>query len=185
MSTRISGFVATISWLGCTVMLAGCASTASPVRVLKADDVDPGKCQTFAWHAPSDQAASFTDQRVRSQVMTTLKAKGYSEVAEKADCLVSYVFSTRALPRSKPGVGVGVGGGSGGVGGGIGVTLPIGRKNTEAGTFTLDVIDAAKKAQIWSGSIEGTFKAAELTDEEAKDVVERVLAEFPDRSMSN
>lgn len=162
-------------------LLSACASTGQQVRVDKADTFDATRCTSFAWHAPTNEPASFTEQRVRTHVMSTLKAKGYAETGENPGCRVSYVLATRETPRSRPGVGVGVGGGTGGIGGGIGVTLPVGRK-TESGTFTLDVIDSAKNAQVWSGSVDGAFASAELTDEEARRMVEQVLAEFPDRN---
>lgn len=168
--------------LACSlVLLSACASTASKVRIDQADTFDAAQCTSFAWHSPTSDAASFTEQRVRKFVMATLQAKGYPEANENPSCRVSYALTTRESPKSGPGIGVGVGGGSRGVGGGIGVTLPVGGK-TESGTFTLDVIDASKNAQVWSGSVDGTFKSAELTDEEAQRMVERVLAEFPDRS---
>ena len=118
---------------------------------------------------------------MRAAALAAIKTKGYPVVEEKADCRLSYVLAAHEVPKSKPGVGVGVGGGSGGIGGGIGISLPIGNKKGEAGTFTLDVIDAAKNAQIWSGSVDATFKAPELTEDEAREVVEHVLAEFPNR----
>jgi type II secretory pathway pseudopilin PulG len=162
------------------IVLASVASAASKVRVDKAD-VDLAHCQSFAWHAQTESAASFTDQRVRDAVMTTLKAKGYTEVTDNPDCRVSYSFSSHETSgRSRPSVGVGVGGGSGGIGGGLGIGLPIGRKK-EAATLTIDVIDSAKNAQIWSGSLEGTVKSSELSDGEAKSLVSKVLAEYPDR----
>lgn len=164
----------------CALSLGACATTGSQVRVDKADAFDAAQCTSFAWHSPSKEPASFTEQRVRDHVMSTLKAKGYAEAAENPGCRVSYVLATRETPKSRPGVGVGVGGGSGGLGGGIGVTLPVGRKS-ESGTFTLDVIDSTKNAQVWSGSIDSAFKSAELTDDEAREVVEQVLAAFPDR----
>lgn len=170
-----------LSIAGCLVLLGACASTVSKVRVDQADTFDAAQCTSFAWHSPTSEAASFTEQRVRTHVMETLKAKGYVEANENPSCRVSYVLTTRESPRSGPGVGVGVGGGSRGIGGGIGVTLPVGGKR-QSGTFTLDVIDASKNAQVWSGSVEGTFESDELTDDEAQRVVKRVLAEFPDRN---
>jgi hypothetical protein len=177
LRSKLVRFMASAS----VALLAGCASTGSEVRVDKADTFDASRCTSFAWHSPTNEPASFTEQRVRTHVMATLKAKGYSEAAENPSCRVSYVLATRETPKSRPGVGVGVGGGTGGIGGGIGVTLPVGRKS-ESGTFTVDVIDSAENAQVWSGSVDGTFKSAELSDEEAQGMVEEVLAQFPNRN---
>jgi Domain of unknown function (DUF4136) len=158
--------------------LAACATPSERVRV---DQVEGGlpNCRTFAWHTVSGDAASFSDQRVRTAVMDQLKAKGYQEAPDKPDCRIAYRLTTREIPKAKPGVGVGVGGGSGGVGGGIGVTLPIGQKSGFTGTFALDVIDATKNAQVWSGTLETELAAAEVTEEEARDLAAEVLSAYP------
>lgn len=161
--------------------MAGCATPAPQVRVDSIEDALPN-CQTFAWNpSPGTDAASFTDQRVQGIVMQTLEAKGYTQSADKPDCRITYHLSTHENPQSKPRVGVGMGGGSGGVGGGVGISLPIGKKKAQSGTFTLDVIDAAKNAQVWSGSIDASFDSTELSDADARAVVEKVLAKYPDR----
>jgi hypothetical protein len=163
-------------------LLAGCASMQprSPVRVDMAETGLPS-CKTFAWNPTAQQPASLTEQRMQREIMAQLKEKGYSESKDKADCRVSYVLDVHEVPRGKPNVGVGAGGGSGGIGGGIGVSLPIGKRNQQSGTFTIDVIDAAKNAQVWSGSLDASFAKAELNDDEAREVVAKVLERFPDR----
>ena len=163
------------------LLLAACATNQSAVRVDMAESGLPS-CHTFEWLPAAQQAASFTDQRVKSEVMTKLKEKGYEEVTEKADCRVTYVLDVRERPKAKPSIGVGAGGGSGGLGGGIGVSLPIGKRNEQAGTFTIDVVDAAKNAQVWSGSLDASFGTAELTQDEAREVVAKVLERYPDRA---
>lgn len=120
------------------------------------------------------------DQRVRAAVFAKLKAKGYQESTDKPDCKIAYHLSMREIPKAKPGVGVGVGGGSRGVGGGIGISLPIGRKAGFTGTFTLDVIDATKNAQVWSGSLDTEFAAEEVSEGEATELARQVLASYPD-----
>jgi hypothetical protein len=174
-------------WLICGVSvgalgLSACATTtSSSVRVDKGE-ADLSTCRAFDWLPASKDAASFTEQRVRAEVMTQLEGKGYTQSADKPDCRITYVLASQERPKSRPSVGVGAGGGSGGVGGGIGVSLPIGRKNTQSGTFTLDVVDVAKNQQIWSGSLDSSFAATELSEDEARNVVRKVLAEFPDRA---
>lgn len=164
-------------------VLAGCASPPARVRVDQAEGGLPA-CHTFAWHAISGDAASLSDQRVKTAVLSQLKAKGYEEAAEKPDCRIAYHMTTREIPKAKPSVGVGVGGGSGGLGGGIGVSLPVGKRPGFTGTFTLDVIDASKNEQVWSGAIDAELANAELTDEEARELAEEVLAAYPDARAS-
>lgn len=166
--------------LGAT-LLAGCTATApSKVRVDMAESGLPN-CQSFEWLPTQQQPASLTEQRVQNEVMSQLKAKGYSQAAEKGDCRVTYVLDMHERPVNKPGVGVGVGGGSRGVGGGIGVTLPIGKRNEQAGTFTIDIVDAAKNAQVWSGSLDASFLKAEPNEDEMREIVAAVLEKYPDR----
>jgi hypothetical protein len=159
-------------------VLTGCASPSTRVRVDQSEGGLPD-CRTFAWHAISGDAASLSDQRVRAAVMAQLKSKGYEEAAEKPDCRIAYHMRTSEIPKAKPRVGVGVGGGSGGIGGGVGVSLPVGRRPAFTGTFTLDVIDATKNEQVWSGAIDVELAEAELSDEEAQRLAKEVLSAYP------
>lgn len=159
--------------------LVGCASTArSPVRVQSAGESQPA-CNSFSWLATQQQPASLTDQRVQATVMSQLQTKGYT-ASEQADCRITYILRLQEGGRSGPSVGVGAGGGSGGVGGGIGVSLPLGGRK-QAGTFTLDVVDAARNAQVWSGALDVAFSKDEPTEREIADAVGKVLAKYPDR----
>jgi Domain of unknown function (DUF4136) len=163
--------------------LSACASTSSAVRVDKSEEVHLSKCRSFEWlPASTEAAASFTEQRVRAEVMAQLRAKGYEQVAEKPDCRITYFLSTQEQPRPGPTVGVGAAGGSGGIGGGLGVSIPVGRKRGASATFTIDVIDVERNEQIWSGSVDTTLAASEPSAEEAQAAVREILAEFPERN---
>jgi hypothetical protein len=174
----------TIVPLACTLVLGlglgACAATGSSVRVDKAESGLPN-CQTFAWNPSGGEAVSLAEQRIRSQVMQTLKSKGYSEATDKPDCRVSYHVSNGGVQRrSGPSIGVGAGGGSGGIGGGLGISLPIGKKS-QPGTFAIDIIDASQNAQVWSGSVDTAFKGSEPNEAESQALVEKVLKEYPDK----
>lgn len=158
--------------------LAGCAATASKVRVQQAE-AELAACRSFDWLAARDGAASLNEQRVRTAALQQLQEKGYEISADQPDCRITYVLSFRERESSKPRIGVGAGGGSHGIGGGIGVSVPITRKDRRAATFTLDVIDVASNAQVWSGSLDTYFANPELTREEVAAVVARILARFP------
>jgi hypothetical protein len=158
--------------------LAACAASASKVRVQQAE-TDLATCRTFDWLKVRDEVASLNEQRVRAAAMRRLQDKGYALSPDRPDCRITYVLSFREQASSKPRVAVGAGGGSRGVGGGIGISVPISRKERQAATFTLDVIDVASNAQVWSGSLDASFANRELTQEEADAVVDQILAEFP------
>jgi hypothetical protein len=162
--------------------LSGCATTqSSAVRVDKGD-ADFATCRTFDWHPASADAASFSEQRVRAAALKQLEAKGYTLSTDKPDCRIAYLLPTQDRQKRKPTVGVGVGGGSGGVRGGIGVGVPIGRHKEQIGTLTLDIVDVARNAQIWSGSVEVGLHGQEIGEEEATEAVGLILGEFPDRA---
>lgn len=158
------------------ISLAGCST--SHVRVDKADN-NAVKCSSFAWLRTSKEPESFTEQRVRAAVLQELQKKGYSIAQGEPDCRVTYALNTHERPSSKPHVGVGVGGGSGGLGGGIGVSLPVGKRKGQHGEFAIDVIDAAKNAQIWHGSADVAFGSEEITDKEAAEAASLILDKFP------
>jgi hypothetical protein len=163
------------------LLLSGCMTQSSVVRVDKAD-TDLSKCRTFDWHPASSEAASFTEQRVRTAALKQLQEKGYTLSTDKPDCRITYLLSTQDRPKRKPSIGVGVGGGSGGVGGGIGVGVPIGTRKEQIGAFTLDIVDVAQNAQIWSGSVDVGIHGQQISDEEADEAVRVILERFPDRA---
>jgi len=66
--------------------------------------------------------------------------------------------------------------------GGIGVGLPIGGHKEQVGTFTLDIVDVAQNAQIWSGSVDVGLHGLEISEEEANEAVGLILGKFPDRA---
>lgn len=159
--------------------LTGCSTPH--VRVDKAGDA-VSRCRSFAWLRESQEAESLTDQRVRAAVLEQLQKKGYSIARDEPDCRVTYALNAHERPNSKPRVGVGVGGGSGGLGGGIGVSLPVGKRDRYDGEFSINVIDAAKHAEIWHGSADAAFGTEEITPKEAAEIVDTVLSKFPDAS---
>ena len=121
---------------------------------------------------------------MRAAALKRLEDKGYQLATEKPDCQVTYVLSTQDRPKPKPSVGVGVGGGSGGAHGGIGVSLPVGSHKEQIGTFTLDIVDVAQNAQIWSGSVDVDIQGRQVSDAEADEAVRLILEKFPDRAAS-
>lgn len=162
------------------VGFTACASN-DPVRVDQAE-AGVGQCQTFEWLAQANASTSLSEQRIRDVALAELERKGYSISSENPDCRITYTLNSHEIPKARPSVGAGVGGGSRGVGGGIGISLPIGKRDSHAGSLALDVVDATRKAQIWSGSLEASFAGAELNEEEATELVKTILDRYPDRT---
>jgi len=139
-------------------------------------------CSTFAWHAPSNDPASLTAQRIQRIALSELQKKGYGTEQAAADCKVSYAFSSYELAKPKPSVGVGAVGGNGGMSGGVGISVPLGHHPSQRATLSLDVIDAASNSQVWSGTLEANLEKSEPSEEEVQTMVEKILARYPNRT---
>lgn len=160
------------------VFTAGCATTPR-LHVDMADE--PLECTTFAWLEATDRPASLAEQRVRTEVMRTLAARGYLEVTADPDCLVSGVIYTGTRPRSPVSVGLGAGRWGGSFGGSVGVSLPVGGGSRAVGNLAIDVIDVDRNAEVWRGTLESAFATPDPTADEIAGAVIKVLEAFPRR----
>jgi hypothetical protein len=163
---------------GAAVLLltAGCAVTPK-LYVDTADE--PLECATFAWLETPDRPMSIAEQRLRSEVMHTLAAKGYAEDEAAPDCLVHGAIFTGARPRSPVSVGLGAGRWGGSFGGSVGVSLPVGGGARTVGNLAIDVIDVARNAEVWRGTLEAAFATPEPGSDEIAGAVRQVLEAFP------
>jgi len=158
------------------LVAAGCA-TAPKVYVDTADE--PSSCRSFGWLETPERPASIAEQRVRTEVMRALAAKGYEVDGESPDCLVSGLIFTGPRPGSPVSVGVGAGRWGGSFGTSVGVSVPVGGGARTVGNLAIDVIDVAKNAEVWRGTLEGAFRTPEPTSDEVGDAVRKVLEGFP------
>jgi hypothetical protein len=158
--------------------LAACA-TAPKLHIDRAEE--SLSCQSFAWLETPGRAASIAEQRVRTETLRQLQAKGYAVDQESPDCWVSGTIYTGARPGSPVSVGVGAGRWGGSFGGSVGVSMPVGGGSRTYGNLAIDVIDVALNAEVWRGTLEGAFRSPEPGSDEVGGAVSRVLAEFPDR----
>lgn len=186
------------------LLLAGCANEPK-VRVDQDANVDIGAYRTFAWHslpkeaprvdAPADSsaesqaaqeakppAASMVDQRVQAAIIAALQTKGYVYDASAPDFRVNYVLNTaERAKRSGMSLGLGAGGGSGHFGGGVGLSIPIGKRTNTVGGLSIDIVDAKRNAQVWTGFHESALKGDVLSDADAAKLANTILEKFPAR----
>lgn len=160
------------------LLTAGCATTPK-LYVDTADE--PLECTTFAWLEHADRAASIAEQRIRVEVMQALATRGYLEVTSDPDCLVSAVIYTGARPRSPVSVGLGAGRWGGSFGGSVGISMPVGGGAKKVGNLAIDVIDVARNAEVWRGTLEPAFASPEPTSDEIAAAVVKVMEAFPRR----
>ncbi len=183
-----------------TLLFTAC-STPTKVRVDKDDAVNFANYKTFAWLAPQKESPkgevkplagkdakpaatpeinSLTESRVRAAVIAALQAKGYTLNEAAPDFRVSYVLNVYERPKdSGMRIGLGAGGGSGRVGGGVGLSIPIGKRTNLMGAMTIDIVDAARNAQVWTGSFEDKVEEGGVGDASAQKLVAKILARFP------
>ena len=174
--------VARCGLIAAALFLSACASTPN-VRVDKAADVDFSQYESFGWLVPVNKpAGTLMEQRMHTAIAEVLRTKGYAEDSQHPQMEVTYTLRAYERPRSSGmSVGIGAGGGSGHVGGGVGISLPIGKRRETAATFTVDIFDAARKSQIWTGSLDAVVDAPDVSPEDAKRVVSEILKSFPNR----
>jgi len=162
------------------VLALATGGCAAPPR-LHVDTADePLTCTSFGW-VEKGEWASITEQRLRAEVMEVLAAKGYATDGEGPDCQVSGVIFTGARPGSPVSIGLGAGRWGGNTGGSVGVSMPMGGGTRTVGNLAIDVIDIARAAEVWRGTLENAFPTAEPTPEQIRGAVAQVLAEFPRR----
>jgi hypothetical protein len=181
--------------------LATSCASGPKVRVDKDPNTNFAAYKTFAWLAPQKEAPkeepkpiagkesapptppetnSLVENRVRTAVIAALQAKGCTLNEAQPDFRVSYVLNAYEKPKeSGMRIGIGAGGSSGNVGGGVGLSIPIGKRTNLMGAMTIDIVDAARNAQVWTGSYEDKVEGDGISDATAQKLVNTILARFP------
>jgi len=149
-------------------------------------DADFSSYRSFAWfdHSKSERKPQRPDQiidtRIHRAIAETLIAKGFKQVApDKADFLVTYYTSTEQkidIYHSGYGYGYGPWGGWWGPG----YYMPTTHVSQyDVGTLVLDIIDAQTKDLVWRGMIQKALENSDRSEENIRDYINRVLADFP------
>lgn len=126
------------------------------------------------------KTSTLVGDRIKSAIVGALQSKGYRQSDATADVRVSYMLNVYERPKqSGMRLGVGAGGGSGNVGGGVGLSIPLGKRTEIAGAMTIDIIDAKRNAQVWTGSYETIVSNLDITDTDANNLVAVILAKYP------
>jgi hypothetical protein len=171
------------------VLAAGCSS----VRVTQdyAKGAEFARYQAFAWATPSHPesddprlANPLLHERIHAAVEDGLRARGFRLVnAAEADLLMRYHTAVRSrVEYQRSGVTIGTGYYSGRVGYGLALDYPYGSRDYDEGTLIIDFLDPATGDLVWRGTgvrpLEET-PTPERRDEIVRDVVERILAQYP------
>lgn len=166
-------------------LVAACASTPPEPQTLREAQADFSAYRTFGWHAAGEgKPASIVDGYVRTAIANELKAKGYVEAPEGTapDLTIDWEGARTEKLKNNPfriGIGVGSYGSSGG--GSVGVGSPS-VKQVKEGSLVVHVIDPAREAEVWRGSIERELGKDGVTPEIVQGAVSELMRDFPART---
>jgi hypothetical protein len=169
-------------------LAAGCASTPAAPEVMRDAGADFGAYRTYGWFQPpqDDKASptrSIVDGYVRSAIANEMKAKGYAEAAAGAapDLVIEYAAASSEKLKNNPfRIGVGVGSYGSNAGGSVGVGSPSVREVKE-GSLVVHVIDHAREAEVWRGSIERELGKGGVDQAVVQAAVTELMRDFPAR----
>jgi hypothetical protein len=161
------------------VVGAGCASTPD----VHVQQIGTGvSCPSIGpFPAPADAPpATIIDQRLGGEILRWLAAAGFDTAVASPACWVRHATVQSVALAPSSGVSVGVGGGSwgrsgGSVGLGVGITLPVGAASHRDLALTIEIVDAAKRQQVWTGTLDDALPAAP-NDAEIAVAVDTILA---------
>jgi hypothetical protein len=173
--------------LGAATLIAGCTSPAPRPQSMRDSQADFSKFRTFGWEAvsadASTQPTSILDNNVRAAIATELKRKGYEEAAADAspDLIIQHQTARAETIKSSPfRFGIGVGSVGGNSGASIGASTS-GVKNVNEGTLIVRVIDPARKAEVWTGSVTRELGKGNVEPTLVQSAVAELLRDFPAR----
>jgi hypothetical protein len=172
-----------IAAIAVLLALAACASRPKPDWT-SAPDVDIPGYSTFGWsERPGDLPRGILETQVRAAVRAELIEKGYTEVTEAPDFLLSYetVEYTSSRDSSPFSVGIGVGSWGSNVGGSVGASVPVGGSDAVKlqHRLTVRAVDPNGNREIWIGTTT-SFEQPADAGAVAK-AIAGVMAGFPAR----
>ena len=173
-------------------LLWGCATGGpSKTESTTAPGADIAAYASFGWPSAADSPStprpplSILDANIHASIRRRLLEKGYREVAENPDLLIS--FETAAYVAEKVSspvrIGVGVGSWGGNVGGGVSTSVPVGREGVVSSQeirLTIRAVDPKRNQEVWVGTTTGISNQG-LDAVGVDKAVADTLAEFPAR----
>lgn len=177
------------------LLLAGCASNQPTITAETRAGVDITQYKTYGWFTPlaTDNAgySSIVSSNFKSAIQNQMAARGYVYDANAPQLLVNVNAASqeRMDVTSTPTVNMGYYGYRGGFGYGFGVPIygaDVQTKYYKVGTVTIDVVDAAKKELVWTGTLEGVLnkKAMENPGAAIQSAVSQIYAKYPVPAMA-
>jgi Domain of unknown function (DUF4136) len=184
---RRTSFAVLSLMLGSALLAEGCTTPAPQPQSMRDPQADFSSFKTFGWEAAGTDASSrplsILDSNIRAAISTQLKGKGYEQVVAGGtpDLLVSFETGRAEKVKSSPlRIGIGIGSVGGNTGGSIGASTS-GVKNVNEGSLTVRAIDAARKAEVWTGHIARELGSGSVEPAQLQGAVAELLRDFPVR----
>lgn len=167
-------------------LLSACATTPRHEFDQQADFV---ALKTFRWLEPKygEQNVSVSHpvldspllgQRVKRAVIRTLGGRGYLEVMESPDFLVTY-HTAEGEQQQRSGTYMSVGYGRFHPPFGGGVLLDMSPRSFKEGTLILDVVNARTGDLVWRGWSDAALTQRNFDEERINEAVSYILSAFP------
>ncbi len=166
-------------------LLAGCATPPRQESVL-APGANPAAFRTFAIGLPPGEGADdaplrILDTHIRNALREEFTRRGYAEVADAPELRVDYEIAQEDRVRSSPfRIGIGMGSFGGNVGGSVSMGTPD-IQTYQEGRLVIHVYDAARKQELWYGSVTDKAGQRSLDAAAVARVVGLALESFPAR----
>lgn len=168
---------------GCLVLAAALGAGCAATPAVRVQQIDSGvACASIGrFPLPADAPpATIVDQRLEAEILRWLAAAGVDTTSASPACWVRHSTAMRVAIAPSSGVSVGVGGGSWGRGGssvgvGIGITVPVGESARRDVALTIELVDAARRQQVWAGTLDDALTGAP-SDVEIARAVDTILA---------
>ena len=164
--------------LACSTCVVACTSLPPPtIHTAAAPDAPFGRYRTFSFVTPQGAPPGYTagprsvevQQKMRPLIAAALKDKGYREVAEGGDFLVTHgagrrdATGTRKLSRRAVAL--------------MGETEQ--ERTFLEGSLVIDVYDGITLQQVWHGAATAEIDTSGVNEQRLTQTVQNVMAAFP------
>ena len=182
MNARIQSTLALMA----LVLVAGCATAPAEPAVMKDAGANFGAYRTFGWYPQgnANQTQSIVDGYIRTAITNSMQGKGYVAAPEgaQADLLIEYEAASEQKLKEKPfRIGIGIGGYGSSGGASVGGTSS-GVKEVKEGTLVIHVVDPARNAEVWRGSVSRELKEGTVDPAIVNTAVAEAFTDFPART---
>lgn len=178
-----------------TLAVTAC-QTLPRIRTELAPGADLSRYRTYDYYdRPSTDRREYmtiTTRNIEDAVDREMQQRGYVRSSSSPDLKINFHIANRDKVQSKPGATMGVGYGWGGWGwrSYYGYDFMYGARDVETvteGMLTIDVVDRARNAMVWSGSASRTLdsKVLDRPRQAIDQAVKLIFEKFPVTSVNS